>query len=130
MALSQQRLDHIQAHFRAANYLGAAHLYLKRERPACASRYRRPISRRDCSGTGARSPGSTLIYVHLNRLIQDTGSSVLLVVGPGHGAPAILRRSVPRGHSVRALPTLQPGPRRPHQSGPRFSHGPADCPAI
>ncbi|MCY7350899.1 MAG: phosphoketolase family protein, partial [Cytophagaceae bacterium] len=34
-------------------------------------------------------PGLNLIYAHLNRLIQDTDASVLLVTGPGHGAPAI-----------------------------------------
>ena len=58
MALSQQRLDHIEANFRAANYLGAAQLYLQRERSA-AGAADRPTSKRDCSGTGALSPDST-----------------------------------------------------------------------
>src|SRR3712207_9532162 len=35
-------------------------------------------------------PGLNLIYAGLNRLILDTGSSFLLVTGPGHGAPANL----------------------------------------
>ena len=35
-------------------------------------------------------PGLTLVYSHLNTLIRDTSSDILLVVGPGHGAPAIL----------------------------------------
>ncbi|KIL67461.1 hypothetical protein M378DRAFT_122372 [Amanita muscaria Koide BX008] len=35
-------------------------------------------------------PGLTLIYAHLNRIIRNTGLDALLVVGPGHGAPAIL----------------------------------------
>ena len=35
-------------------------------------------------------PGINLIYAGLNRLILDTDASVLLVTGPGHGAPANL----------------------------------------
>ncbi len=89
MPLSQQRLDHIQAHFRAANYLGAAQLYLKEN-----ALLREPLQAAQIKarllGHWGTQPGLNLIYVHLNRLIQDTGSSVLLVVGPGHGAPAIL----------------------------------------
>ena len=33
-------------------------------------------------------PGLNLIYAHLNRLIQDTDASVLLIVGPGTRRPA------------------------------------------
>src|SRR5712691_6092203 len=89
MPLSQQRLDHIQAHFRAANYLGAAQLYLREN-----ALLREPLQpahiKARLLGHWGTQPGLNLIYAHLNRLIQDTGSSVLLVVGPGHGAPAIL----------------------------------------
>ena len=35
-------------------------------------------------------PGLTLVYAHLNRLVSTTGIDALYVVGPGHGAPAIL----------------------------------------
>src|SRR5579862_9874486 len=35
-------------------------------------------------------PGINLVYAGLNRLILDTDASVLLVTGPGHGAPANL----------------------------------------
>src|SRR5947207_14518810 len=89
MHLSQQRLDQIQAHFRAANYLGAAQLYLREN-----ALLREPLQpahiKARLLGHWGTQPGLNLIYAHLNRLIQDTGSSVLLVVGPGHGAPAIL----------------------------------------
>src|SRR5499427_7959125 len=89
MPPSQERLAHIESHFRAANYLGAAQLYLKENallrEPLQASHIKARLL-----GHWGTQPGLNLIYVHLNRLIQDTGSSVLLVVGPGHGAPAIL----------------------------------------
>jgi xylulose-5-phosphate/fructose-6-phosphate phosphoketolase len=35
-------------------------------------------------------PGLILVYAHLNRLIQKHKTEMLFVVGPGHGAPAIL----------------------------------------
>jgi xylulose-5-phosphate/fructose-6-phosphate phosphoketolase len=35
-------------------------------------------------------PGINLVYGGLNRLILDTDASILLVTGPGHGAPANL----------------------------------------
>ena len=35
-------------------------------------------------------PGINLVYAGLNRLILDSGASILLVTGPGHGAPANL----------------------------------------
>ena len=43
-----------------------------------------------CSATGAPSPGINLIYAGLNRLILETQASILLLTGPGHGAPANL----------------------------------------
>ncbi|KXN90573.1 putative phosphoketolase, partial [Leucoagaricus sp. SymC.cos] len=35
-------------------------------------------------------PGLVLIYVHLNKIICDTGVEMLYVIGPGHGAPGVL----------------------------------------
>ncbi|KAI0041191.1 phosphoketolase [Auriscalpium vulgare] len=35
-------------------------------------------------------PGLVMVYAHLNRIIRNTGQDALYVVGPGHGAPAIL----------------------------------------
>ena len=32
--------------------------------------------------------GLSFIYVHLNRLIQDTDANVIYLTGPGHGGPA------------------------------------------
>ncbi len=83
------RLDDLQSYWRAANYLGAAQLYLRSnvllERKLTADDIKARLL-----GHWGTVPGLTFVYAHLNRLIQDTASSVLLVVGPGHGAPAIL----------------------------------------
>ena len=86
---SQERLDQIDAHFRAANYIGAAQLYL-RDNALLREPLRAENIKARLLGHWGTQPGLNLVYAHLNRLIQDTAASVLLVVGPGHGAPAIL----------------------------------------
>jgi xylulose-5-phosphate/fructose-6-phosphate phosphoketolase len=82
------RLSALDRYWRAANYLGAAQLYLRDN-----VLLRRPLSAADCKprvlGHWGTQPGLNLIYAHLNRLVSDRDEELLLVVGPGHGAPAI-----------------------------------------
>jgi xylulose-5-phosphate/fructose-6-phosphate phosphoketolase len=87
--LPQGRLKQLQAYLRAANYLGAAQLYLK-ENALLQEPLKPEHIKPRLLGHWGTQPGLNLIYTHLNRLIQDTNASVLLIVGPGHGAPAIL----------------------------------------
>jgi xylulose-5-phosphate/fructose-6-phosphate phosphoketolase len=88
-AIPRERLRQLDAQWRAANYLAVAQIYLKQN-----ALLRDPLRPEDIKprllGHWGTVPGLTLVYSHLNRLIQDTDASVLLVVGPGHGAPAIL----------------------------------------
>ncbi|MBH8556953.1 phosphoketolase family protein [Hymenobacter negativus] len=83
------RLARLHRYWLAANYLGAAQLYLRDnfllERPLQAADIKPRLL-----GHWGTQPGLNLVYAHLNRLVQDTEASVLLVTGPGHGAPAIL----------------------------------------
>ncbi len=83
-----ERLTAIDRYWRTANYLGAAQLYLRDN-----ALLRRPLAAADCKarvlGHWGTQPGLNLVYAHLNRLIVDRGCETLLVVGPGHGAPAI-----------------------------------------
>src|SRR5437879_13049285 len=89
MPPTPERLALIDSHFRAANYIGAAQLYLK-DNALLREPLRAEYIKARLLGHWGTQPGLNLIYAHLNRLIQDTAASVLLVVGPGHGAPAIL----------------------------------------
>ncbi len=85
----QQRIELIDRYWRAANYLAAGEIFLC-DNPLLE----RPLKAEDIKprllGHWGTSPGLNLIYVHLNRLIRDTGANVIYVIGPGHGAPAIL----------------------------------------
>jgi xylulose-5-phosphate/fructose-6-phosphate phosphoketolase len=89
MSLTAERLDQLDANFRAANFLGAAQIYLRGN-----TLLRQPLRPDDIKprllGHWGTQPGLNLIYGHLSRLIQDTAANLLLVVGPGHGAPGVL----------------------------------------
>ncbi|KAF2669816.1 putative D-xylulose 5-phosphate/D-fructose 6-phosphate phosphoketolase [Microthyrium microscopicum] len=73
----------------AANYIAAAmiflqdNVYLDRELTADDIKPR-------LLGHWGTCPGLSLVYGHLNRLIKKEDLDMLYVVGPGHGAPAIL----------------------------------------
>ena len=89
MPLSSESLAQLDAFVRAADYLGAAQLYLREN-----VRLREPLEPAQIKprllGHWGTQPGLNLIYAHVSRLIRDTGQKALLMVGPGHGAPAIL----------------------------------------
>src|SRR4051812_6200620 len=73
----------------AANYLTVAQIYLQ-DNPLL----REPLSVEDIKprllGHWGTSPGLSMIYTLLNRLIRDTGTDCVYVAGPGHGGPALL----------------------------------------
>ena len=89
MIISANRLTHVDAHFRAANYLSAAQLYLA-DNPLLHEPLRPEHIKPRLLGHWGTAPGLNLIYAHLNRLIQDTDVSLMQIVGVGHGAPAVL----------------------------------------
>ncbi|MEO7235193.1 MAG: phosphoketolase family protein [Lapillicoccus sp.] len=73
----------------AANYLTVAQIYLQHN-----VLLRRPLRVDDIKprllGHWGTSPGLSMIYTLLNRLIRDTGVDCVYVTGPGHGGPALV----------------------------------------
>jgi phosphoketolase len=71
------RLSAVDAAWRAANYLGIAQLYLQDN-----ALLRRPLKPGDIkprlAGRWGDQPALNMVYVHLNRLIQDTDAGVQL----------------------------------------------------
>lgn len=82
-----EKLQQIEEYWRLANYLSAAQLYLKSnfflEQPLKPEHIKNRLL-----GHWGTVPGINLIYAHLNRLICENHLNMLLVTGPGHGAPA------------------------------------------
>ncbi len=85
----EQELELMDAYWRAANYLSVGQIYLK-DNPLL----RRPLTRDDVKprllGHFGTTPGLNFIYLHLNRIIRHQHANMMLVVGPGHGAPGIV----------------------------------------
>lgn len=101
----QGRLSQLGCYWRAANYLGAAQLYL-RDNVLLREPLRPKHIKPRLLGHWGTQPGLNLIYAHLNRLISDVDADVSLVVGPGHGAPAILADLFLEGSLAEYYPEL------------------------
>ena len=82
-------LDGLITAWNAANYLTVAQIYLQANpllREPLVAEHIKPR----LLGHWGTSPALNLIYVQLNRLIQQRDCNVLYVTGPGHGGPAIV----------------------------------------
>lgn len=101
-AQSQVRIERYR---RAVNYLAAAQIYL-RDNPLLEEPLRPEHIKDRLLGHWGTAPGINLIYAHLNRLIDRTGASVMLVTGPGHGAAANLANMYLEGSLADYYPAL------------------------
>ncbi|MFC8302613.1 phosphoketolase [Specibacter sp. NPDC057265] len=73
----------------AANYLTVAQIYLQ-ENALLQDPLKAEHIKPRLLGHWGTGPGLSLVYVHLNRLIRNTGAKVLFLAGPGHGGPAVI----------------------------------------
>jgi xylulose-5-phosphate/fructose-6-phosphate phosphoketolase len=87
--LSPEELDLVQRYWEAANYLTVGQIYL-RENPLL----REPLAvdhiKPRLLGHWGTSPGLSLIYIHVNRLIRKYDVDAIYLAGPGHGGPALV----------------------------------------
>ncbi len=92
----------------AANYLTVAQIYLQHNP---LGRY--PLTVGDIKprllGHWGTSPGLSMIYTLLNRLIRDTSSDFIYVAGPGHGGPALLANVYLEGTYSEIYPDIAAG---------------------
>jgi xylulose-5-phosphate/fructose-6-phosphate phosphoketolase len=86
---SQNLLESLALYRRATNYIAAAMIYLQGNQLLEEPLGHEHIKHR-LLGHWGTVPGLNLMYAGLNRLIRDTDAEILLVTGPGHGAPANL----------------------------------------
>jgi xylulose-5-phosphate/fructose-6-phosphate phosphoketolase len=85
---TSQELRHLDAWWRAANYLSVAQIYLRDNvflrSPLLTSHIKPRLL-----GHWGTTPGLNFIYAHLNRLIVRHDAEILYIAGPGHGGPAL-----------------------------------------
>ncbi len=87
--LSADLLDKMDRYWQAANYLTVGQIYLK-DNPLLREPLKPEHIKPRLLGHWGTSPGLSLIYVHLNRLIRERDVDAIYLAGPGHGGPAIL----------------------------------------
>jgi xylulose-5-phosphate/fructose-6-phosphate phosphoketolase len=89
MNKQEKALAWMKKYLRFTDYLGAAQLYLKDnfllEEPLLEEHFKARIL-----GHWGTVPGLNFIYANLNYLVSQKKEKMLLITGPGHGAPAIL----------------------------------------
>src|SRR6476661_7735704 len=73
----------------AANYLTVGQIYL-RDNALLREPLRLEHTKPRLLGHWGTSPGLSMVYALVNRLIRRTGSDWLYVTGPGHGGPALV----------------------------------------
>ena len=95
----------LDAYWRAANYLTVGQIYLK-ENALLREPLRPEHVKPRLLGHWGTSPGLSLIYVHLNRLIRDVDASVIYLAGPGHGGPALLANAYLEGTYSEIYPAI------------------------
>ena len=100
---ASRSLAALHTYWRAVNYLGAAQIYLQAnfllEEPLRPEHIKPRLL-----GHWGTVPGLNFIYAHLNRVIREQDASVLLVTGPGHGAPANLANLYLEGSLAEVYP--------------------------
>nr|WP_256128000.1 phosphoketolase family protein [Arthrobacter sp. SDTb3-6] len=89
----------------AANYLTVVQIYLQEN---ALLRHRLGVAdiKPRLLGHWGTSPGLSLIYAHLNRLINKTGAQLLFVAGPGHGGPAVVANLYLEGSYSETYPQI------------------------
>src|SRR4051812_11677201 len=87
--LSADELRKTHAYWRACNYLAAGMIYL-RDNPLLRQPLKEEHVKLRLLGHWGASPALSLVYIHLNRLINKYDLDSIFLAGPGHGAPGVL----------------------------------------
>jgi xylulose-5-phosphate/fructose-6-phosphate phosphoketolase len=103
--LSEDEVRHIDAYWRAANYLSVGQIYLL-DNPLL----RRPLTVDDVKprllGHWGTSPGLNLLYAHLNRVIRNWDLDAIWITGPGHGGPSLVANAYLEGTYTEVYPSI------------------------
>jgi xylulose-5-phosphate/fructose-6-phosphate phosphoketolase len=87
--LAADELNLIDSWWRAANYLTVGQIYLQAN-PLLRQPLRPEHIKPRLLGHWGTSPGLSLLYTHVNRLIRKRNIDAIFLAGPGHGGPALI----------------------------------------
>ncbi|MGJ7419463.1 phosphoketolase [Streptomyces cinereoruber] len=102
---TDEEIDALDAHWRAANYLAVGQIYLM-DNPLLREPLEPEHIKPRLLGHWGTSPGLNLVHTHLNRVIRNRGLDALCVWGPGHGGPAVVANSWLEGSYSEVYPDV------------------------
>src|SRR6476659_8688090 len=91
----------------AANFLTVGQIYLQAN-PLLREPLRREHIKPRLLGHWGTSPGLSMIYTLLNRVIRATDTDWIYVTGPGHGGPALVANCYLEGTYSEVYPKVSP----------------------
>src|SRR5215468_6596606 len=103
--LAPEQLRQMLRYWDAANYLTVAQIYLL-DNPLLGAPLRPEQIKPRMLGHWGTSPGLSLIYIHLNRLINERGANMIYLTGPGHGGPALVATAYLEGTYSQVYPEV------------------------
>ncbi|GAC1513361.1 MAG: phosphoketolase family protein [Chloroflexota bacterium] len=103
--LSPDLLERMHRYWQAANYLTIGQIYLQ-DNPLLRYPLHADHIKPRLLGHWGTSPGLSLIYVHLNRLINERDVNAIYVAGPGHGGPALVANTYLEGTYSEIYPRI------------------------
>ncbi len=103
--VSDEYLEKMNAYWRAANYLGAAQLYLL-DNPLLREPLTMEHVKKKIVGHWGTVPGQNFVYVHLNRIIKKYDQDMILISGPGHGGNFFVANTYLEGTYSEVYPNI------------------------
>src|SRR5438034_2097663 len=104
-SLSEQELSHLDAYWRAANYLSVGQIYLL-DNPLLKEPLKPEHIKPRLLGHWGTTPGLNLIYAHLNRIIKKFDLDMIYIAGPGHGGPGLVANTYLEGTYSEVYPKI------------------------
>ncbi|MFF3438626.1 phosphoketolase [Streptosporangium sp. NPDC002721] len=98
-------LAHVDAYWRAANYLSVGQIYLL-DNPLLAEPLRAEHIKPRLLGHWGTTPGLNFCFAHLNRVIAERGQDMIYIAGPGHGGPAAVAHAWLEGSYTEKYPDI------------------------
>ena len=103
--VTDEYLKKMDAYWRAANYLGAAQLYLL-DNPLLREPLTMEHVKKKIVGHWGTVPGQNFVYVHLNRVIKKYDQDMILISGPGHGGNFFVANTYLEGTYSEVYPNI------------------------
>ena len=103
--LSPDQLRRLDAYWRAANFLTVGQIFLQ-DNPLLREPLRADHIKPRLLGHWGTSPGLSLVYTHLNRVIAERDANVIFLAGPGHGGPAVVAQVYLEGTYTEVYPEM------------------------